>query len=257
MNEAVARSESLPDPAAVVSGTDWGTLGHAYGSAEDTPKNLAALLDADQKVRSKALQHLHHAVHHQNTLYTATIPTALYVAAVLADPRIDSPVDKERHSFPGPMRAELLGWLGSVAEAAGDEAAAVSRRLGFPPEDYLPFVQTCRIRPSLYNAVTPFLDDPDPHVREAAIAACIPLLDDPRLLTNRAKLVPLLRDPLGVSELWQYRERAIEALDAWGEDAEGLEGQRNAFMVCDSQSDAESSTARLSVQWGDQSDLPF
>jgi hypothetical protein len=86
------------------------------------------------------------------------------------------------------MRAELLGWIGSVAEAASDEAAVVSRRMGFPPEDYPPFVQTCRIRPTLYRAVAAFLDDADPQVREAAVTTCIPLLDDPRLRHLRTEV---------------------------------------------------------------------
>lgn len=71
-------------------------------------------------------------------------------------------------------------------------------------------------------------------MREAAVAACIPLLDDRRLNHHREKLVPLLRDPLAVSELWQYRERAIETLEAWGEDIGGLQLGRDAFAVGDS-----------------------
>jgi hypothetical protein len=256
-SNAVGTPAHRPDPAAVLAGTDWGALDHAYGSAEDTPEMLAGLLDADQRVRSQALNFLHNSVHHQNTLYAATVPAVLYVAAILADPRADSPVDKRPQDFPGPMRTELLGWLGSVAHEAGDETEAISRRYGFPPEDYLPFVHTRQIRPPLYTAVALFLDDPDPHVREAAVAACIPLLDDPRLRHHRTELIPLLRDPLAVSALWQYRERAIETLDAWGEDTAGLEVQREAFEVCDSQDDTESSTARPAVPWGGTSDLPF
>ncbi|MGW0912926.1 hypothetical protein ACWD1Z_14435 [Streptomyces sp. NPDC002784] len=85
----------------------------------------------------------------------------------------------------------------------------------------------------LFAAAYAFLDDADRHVREAAIAACIPLLDDARLLHHRTALVPLLRQVLGTSELWQHRERAIDALDAWGEDSTGIEGQRSPFLFCD------------------------
>lgn len=48
---------------------------------------LLGLLDADEGVRSRALGDLHHVVHHQNTLYTATAPAALYVAGILGDER--------------------------------------------------------------------------------------------------------------------------------------------------------------------------
>lgn len=175
------------------------------GPAEDTPQMLAELLDADQRVRSEAMDYLHHVVHHQNTLYDATVPAALYVAPILTDPRAVLPVDKQPHDLPGPVRAALLGWLDSVSDAASDEAAMISRRIGFPPEEYPPFVQTCLIRPSLYSAAAAFLDDPDPHVREAAVAACIPLLDGRRLHHHREKLVPLLRDPLKRLKHWGGR----------------------------------------------------
>lgn len=47
-------------------------------------------------------------LHHQNTLYEATVPAALFVAAILPDPRTTRAIDKDRHSFPGCLRAELL-----------------------------------------------------------------------------------------------------------------------------------------------------
>jgi hypothetical protein len=140
------------DPAGLLADTDWRALDHAMGSADDTPRMLVGLLHADQRVRSRALHHLHHVVHHQNTLYRVTVPAALYVSAILADLRGDLPVDKRPHDFPGPLLVELLRWLGSVATAAGDETAESSRRMGVPPEDYPPFVQTCEIRPMLYSA---------------------------------------------------------------------------------------------------------
>ncbi|MFE5742448.1 hypothetical protein [Streptomyces celluloflavus] len=197
-----------------------------------------------------------YAVHHQNTLYSATIPAALYVAGVLADPRTTVPVDKKPHDFPGPLRTSLLGWLNSVVKEADDEAEAIARRHGFPPEEYPPFVQTRLIRPLLFPAVAACIDDPDLHVREAAIAACIPLLDDPRLLHHRAGLIPLLRETLAASALWQFQERAIEALATWGEDISGLEVRREAFEVCDGPSDT-SSSADGKLAPTDAADLPF
>ncbi|MFE2012517.1 hypothetical protein [Streptomyces sp. NPDC059491] len=223
------------DPAELLAKEAWSTLDHAYGTAEDVPQILSDLVDADPRVRSKALSRLHHVVHHQNTLYTATAPAAVHVAGILGDARTLESVEKEPHAFPGPMRAELLGWLDSVANAADDETAATMRRFGFPPEEYPPFVEICRIRPQLFHVVSAFLDDPDMDVRAAAISACIPLLDDPRLIHHRDTLVPLLRDVLAANVLWQYRERAVDALASWGQDTTGLEVRQERYAFCDAE----------------------
>ncbi|MFI1170100.1 hypothetical protein [Streptomyces melanogenes] len=106
-NTAASGSEGVPDPATVLGGTNWAALEHAMGKADDAPAMLAGLLDSDQSVRSSALAYLDHVLHHQNTLYEATVPAALYVAGLLADPRTGLPVDTGHHT-PGTMRAELV-----------------------------------------------------------------------------------------------------------------------------------------------------
>lgn len=247
---------TLPEPALVLAEADWGSLDHAYGRAEDTPAQLVALLDDDQRTRSQALDHLHYVVHHQQTLYDATVPATLYVAAILPDPRTALPVDKRAGSFPGPMRAELLGWLNSVADAVSDEAEATMRRLGLPQEEHLPFVRIREIRPLLFLAISSYFADQDRRVREAALAACIPLLDDPALKERREDIAPLLRAELATSALWQYQERAVETLSAWGESTADLEIRRDPFEVFD----AWTSTAPSSG-WdfpsGDGTEPPF
>ncbi|MFC8675081.1 hypothetical protein ACFUEN_20675 [Streptomyces griseorubiginosus] len=226
----------------VLTGTDWTTLEHAYGSAAEAPRQLGALLDTDQGARTRALNYLHNTLHHQNTLYEATVPAALYVASILTDPRATRAVDKDHHSSPGSLRAELLRWIASVANEVTDEAAVLSKHHGFPLDDYAPAVGIQTIRPTLLAASLPYTEESDRHVREAALTACIPVLDDPRLLHHRQTLVPLIREDLGTSELWQHRERAIATLNAWGEGSSGLEGQRNPFLVCDSDLPAEDPT---------------
>ena len=42
----------------------------------------------------------------------------LCVAAILTYSRTVLPVDKRPGDLPGPMHAELLGWIGSVVQAA-------------------------------------------------------------------------------------------------------------------------------------------
>ncbi|MER6556636.1 hypothetical protein ABT300_02550 [Streptomyces sp. NPDC001027] len=223
----------LPDAHEMLSQTNWATLNHAYGRATDAPITLVALLDADPSVRTKALNKLHDVLHHQNTIYEATVPAAQYVASILPDSRTLLPVDKARHAFPGCLRAELLLWIASVAVEVTDAMDAVRQLHGFPLEDYPPAVAIREMRPILFRAACTYVDDPDRHVCEAAITACIPLLDDARLLEHRPALVPLIRQVLGTSDLWQHRERAIDALDSWGEDFAGIQGQRNPFLFCD------------------------
>jgi hypothetical protein len=97
-------------------------VGHACGSATEAPTMLAALRDPDQSVRTKALSYLHDPLNHQNTLYEATVPAALYVAAILSDPRTTRAVDKSRYSSPGCLRAELLSWIASIANEVTHQA---------------------------------------------------------------------------------------------------------------------------------------
>jgi hypothetical protein len=248
---------ALPDPQETLTRTNWAELDHAYGPAGDVPKMLVALLDANQGVRTKALHDIHHVVHHQNTLYGATAPAALYVAAILSDPRTTCSIDKDRWSFPGNMRAGLLGWISSVANEVTDVADTIGSEHGFPLDGYPPAVAVRGIRPLLFSAAFAYTDDSDRHVREAAIAACIPLLDDPQVRHHRAALIPLIRQILGTSELWQYREQAIDALDTWGEDSTGLEGQHDPFSFCNTDLVADRRTRYPGADAGCSEEPPF
>ncbi|MER5989118.1 hypothetical protein [Streptomyces sp. NPDC001787] len=122
-------------------------------------------------------------------------------------------------------RLEELGDLKDVRLAAREAGS----RLGWKTITRLVGGQ---LFPALFVSVSRCLDDPDPHVREAAISACIPLLDDPLLFSHRTELAPLLRRTLAVSARWQHRDRAIEALARWGEETAELEVRREAFEVC-------------------------
>lgn len=194
---------------------------------------------------------------HQNAVVDRAGPTALYVAAILPDPRAARPVDKAHQAFPGCMRAELLAWIASVTSEVTEAVDAMRQQHGFPLDDYPPAVATREIRPLLFSAAFAYVDDADRHVHEAATAACIPLLDDHRLLHHRTTLVPLVGRVLGTSELWQHRERAIDALDAWGEDSSGLEGQQNPFLFRDSDPSQDSAPWRVDPSEGCSDEPPF
>jgi hypothetical protein len=86
---------------------------------------LPRLLDADPPIQIRAISELE-PVCHQNSFYEATLPVALYVAAILAHPATATVgpgrrADSERDC---PVRAALLDWLGSLAYDADDERLA-------------------------------------------------------------------------------------------------------------------------------------
>ncbi|MGI5252502.1 hypothetical protein [Actinacidiphila glaucinigra] len=242
-------SAGFPTPESVLVDTDWASLWHAYGPAADVPVKLPALFSNDRNAREAALQFLFDTVHHQGTLYEATVPAARYVVSVLRDPRTNLATDQRL-----PLRAELLTWIASVGHSASDDLEASRREHGFPLDDYPQAAAIRTMRPLLFTVAFDCTEDPDRRIREAAIDACIPLLDDPQLQHHRAALVPLVRQVLGTSELWQHRERAIDALDAWGEDSSGLEGQQNPFAFCDSDLPAIGTSVWSAGPWSSTSD---
>ncbi|MGY5059325.1 hypothetical protein ACWDFR_35595 [Streptomyces sp. 900105755] len=216
----------LPDPWDLLAGTDWASLEHACGSAAGTPALLAGLLADDAGTQTRALRHLDDPVHHQNTLYSATVPAAVYVAAILRDPRTDTTVD-DRDGRALPLRAALLNWVESVATEVSSEAEAHMARVELCLEDHPESVQVRALRPGLFQAVAAFLHAPDPAVQEAAIAAAVPLLDAPELVGQRALLIPLVRDVLLSSDNCSYRFIAGRGLKSWGEETGSLPGKQD------------------------------
>ncbi|MET9541022.1 hypothetical protein ABZY16_26520 [Streptomyces sp. NPDC006553] len=100
--------------------TDWAVLEHTYGPAQVTPVPLVQLLDEDPEIQAEALGMLDMSVLHQESLYSATAPAALYGATVLTDPRTmtlhdDYTAWDER---PRTLRAALLERLGMIADSA-------------------------------------------------------------------------------------------------------------------------------------------
>ncbi|MFJ8013801.1 HEAT repeat domain-containing protein [Streptomyces sp. NPDC096339] len=230
-------------------GTDWESLHHAYGSGEDIPVSLCSLVDEDSEVRSEALAALDMGVLHQGSLYTVTAPAALFVAMLL-----DHPVGLAEHEghFPwddGPprsLRAALLVWLGQVAESAAYGEDPVRDRTDWEWEPWheetrrehdpeeLAALQACReIRPTLYDAVEPFLSSPDPHVREAALGAAMPLLLAPGLADRVPPAATLLRARLGPVAGRRERASVARALGVWGMDTSDLLADSDpAVRVC-------------------------
>ncbi|MFF2780579.1 HEAT repeat domain-containing protein [Streptomyces sp. NPDC058052] len=208
--------------------TEWDALQHAYGSAEDTPSCLGQLLNEDPEVQAGALGMLDMSVLHQGSLYSSTPPTARFVAAILTHPRT---LAEHESFFPWddrtrPLRAALLDWLGQVVESASygeDPGSEGEYEEECEDEDELEAIRACRtIRPELYDAVEPFLDDPHPHTREAALGTVTQLLKAPELAELIPRAAHRLRSVLEADGSRRERSSAALALGAWGQDTTGL-----------------------------------
>ncbi|MGH4034098.1 hypothetical protein ACQB60_34810 [Actinomycetota bacterium Odt1-20B] len=229
--------------------TDWDSLQYAYGAAGDIPASLCSLVDEDPEVRSAAVAALDMGVLHQGSLYTATAPAALFVAAVL-----DHPMASTEHDghFPWDgegrrsLRAALLGWLTQLAESAAYGEDPMRDRTNWDWEpwhdesrgehdpDELAALRACRgIRPALYDAIEPFLSSADPHVREAALGAATPLLCAPELADRVPSAAALLRARLGTVTDRRERAAVARALGVWGMDTTDLLSDPDpAVRVC-------------------------
>ncbi|MFF7678063.1 hypothetical protein [Actinacidiphila glaucinigra] len=75
----------LPPYQAVLAETDWGSLRTPFENDEDIPEVLARLSAPDPGIQVAALSELE-TVNHQNSIYEATAPAALYVAGILTHP---------------------------------------------------------------------------------------------------------------------------------------------------------------------------
>ncbi|WP_406448677.1 hypothetical protein OH768_00025 [Streptomyces sp. NBC_01622] len=211
----------------MLTGTDWAFLEMPTGTGEILPSALARLLDPNPEVRASAVGESLGAVTHQNTIYEATVPVALFVAAILTHPATTA---GEAARVVGrvvgyPTRAALLDWLGSTAYDADDACVACGGRT--PDSAFFgdaPGLRAfCELRPVFYRAVHPLLGDDHEEVRHAALIAAIPLTRHPLLTGHRGELADHARSLLASSTHRHRRDRALEALAEWGHDVSGLE----------------------------------
>jgi hypothetical protein len=92
----------------------WSELNHAYGPAIEVPVLIYAVLVGADETRHEAWWELWGNVHHQGTVYEATVPTVPFIGLLAR---------AEGH----PDRIEALGFLREVALGNGSFAAAVRR----------------------------------------------------------------------------------------------------------------------------------
>jgi hypothetical protein len=145
-----------------VDDVDWGSLEHAYGSAEDVPGWIRGLADPDPAVREQSLDALHGAVHHQGDVYDSTVAAVPFLLELLTTAGL-------------PGRAGVAQWLAGVADLTE-----------WPAEDELDEHTGMMLRharqaharaAAAVPALTSLTADPDPEVR-AAVPGLLAVLTD-------------------------------------------------------------------------------
>jgi hypothetical protein len=208
----------------VLGDTDWSGLKHAYGTAyPETPIKLAGLASGDPDAVRIALNHLWDDLIHQTTMYSATAPAALHVAALVSDPQCRESITPGWETGKYPLRAKLLEWLEAIAYEISDSKVQEFRSWGFSEaEVLLLYPEVRKVRLALFPCVADCLHDPDLRIRESAIKAAVRLTDCSDLASHREALAPLVRNVLAVSAEEGHRRLAINTLEAWGENVESL-----------------------------------
>lgn len=184
----------MTTPEDILATTAWAELEHAYGPADDLPERLTALIDGETAEFAAAMHTLAWSLHHQGTLYSATLPAARYVAAVLTDPRTN-------HG-----KAAMISWLDAVAGSA----------IEFEEYDDEPDAAAVRAAiPDLYPAIVTGFDHPNPVARVAARRAALTMLSRPELAPQRPIAAPHLLAEIEL--LTDGEQDAIKnAVNAWG-----------------------------------------
>ena len=115
----VAAAVDEPPLSVILDGideVDWTALSHAYHAATDTPAHLIAAAVGDQRCRELAWNELWGTVHHQGTVYSATVAAVPIVAALA-----------RWKDYPN--RAMALVYLRELAVGDGEHAAAVRQEV--------------------------------------------------------------------------------------------------------------------------------
>ncbi|MFF2776099.1 hypothetical protein ACFVU3_14430 [Streptomyces sp. NPDC058052] len=214
------REPDVPPYQVVLAETDWGSLQTAFGNGECLPGVLARLLEPDPRVQVTALSELSELVGHQNSIYEATAPVAMYVAGILSHPAAMT----LRPYRNVPIRATLLNWLAFTAYDASDEVVDRTEHCfpGFLTHDTM-LAAFRDLRPMLFRAVVPFLRDSHEDVREAAALAALVLAEHPALSRHRGHLGVYARRILDTSGDAPARRVAWKVLGRWGHDVSDIE----------------------------------
>ncbi|MFE3585808.1 hypothetical protein [Streptomyces vinaceus] len=232
----------------LLDSTNWASLATASGTGESLPTALTLLTSPDPLVRESALQGALGPVTHQNSIYEATVPVALYIAAILDHPAVMAGDYGQDASTPRsrPTLVRLLAWLGDTAYDANDECVAMGESA-----EMRAFRDA---RPAIFSAVRALFGHDNADVRHTALVAAIPLIEHPLLVEQQVALASHARRLLATSNDRRHRDRVLDALKAWGHDTGGLE---NASDIAAGEHYALLRAARASWEGGYSEGPPF
>ncbi|MGW2282655.1 HEAT repeat domain-containing protein [Streptomyces sp. NPDC001770] len=157
--------------------TDWASLGHAYGAADDVPGWLRDMVSPDPGVRAEAFGNFYSAVLHQGSVYSSTVASVPFLFAMADDPAT-------------PDRGEVVTLLLSIGRDAVDAEEFNAVIYGEDGEESTIYQDTANLIREHADAFVAYAGDPDPRVRRAAIEGLGLFLDD------AGRVTALLRDRL-------------------------------------------------------------
>lgn len=141
-----------------LSSVRWSDVYHAYGPADDVPGQLAAVIVGDDETREEAWWNLWGNIHHQGTIYEATVPAVpillglatwpdhpdrvqallmlrevgaaegVYVGRYGADDELVSDEDEQQRLYPE-LRSMLAAGLAPILSGWRNEPPDVQRAL--------------------------------------------------------------------------------------------------------------------------------
>lgn len=145
--------------------TDWASLGHAYGTADEVPGWLRGMVSPDPDVREEAFGNFYSAALHQGSVYSSTEASVPFLFAMADDPAT-------------PDRGQVVALLLSIGREAVDAEEIYAVICGEDGEESTIYPDTANLMRKHADAFVAYAGDPDPRVRRASIEGLGLFLDD-------------------------------------------------------------------------------